>query len=118
MFRIVATIYVLVHGLIHLIGFVVPWRIVEFADLEYSTKIFFEQIDIGDVGQRIWGLVWLGITLAYLPATYGVATDADWTNSVLVPATVASLVVCVLGLPDTVVGILANVIILGVIFWG
>jgi hypothetical protein len=39
MIRIPITIGLIVHGLIHLIGFVVPWRLATMADMPYDTTV-------------------------------------------------------------------------------
>ena len=39
MIRILVMIVLIVHGLIHLIGFVVPWRLATIEDFAYTTTL-------------------------------------------------------------------------------
>jgi hypothetical protein len=55
-----------IHGLIHLLGFIVYLQIGEIEDLPFKTTILFELIDLGNNGIRIFGIIWLMVTVAYL----------------------------------------------------
>ena len=116
--NVIAAIFLIVHGLIHLIGFVVFWQIAEFEDISYTTTVLGGRLDIGDVGMRVLGVVWLLITAAFVIA--GVATffSPSWWWSFTLAVTVASLIVTLLGWPDAKFGMLANIIILLFLFFG
>jgi hypothetical protein len=62
---------------------------------------------------RAVGLAWLGLAVGFVIVAYGIWRDRPGA----VPATAliagVSLVVCVLGLPDTVFGIPIDIAILG-----
>ena len=47
------------HGVAHLVGFAVPWKLVSTAEVPYRTTILGGMIDIGDTGARALGVVWL-----------------------------------------------------------
>ncbi len=110
--NIIAAIYLIVHGLIHLIGFVVFWQIAEIEDISYTTTVLAGRLDIGDVGIRILGVVWLLITVAFVIAGVAIFFSPPWWWSFTLAVTVASLVVTILGWPDAKIGVLANIIIL------
>lgn len=57
--RIAIGIYFLVHGLCHFVGFVVPWKILTMKDEPYKTTLVAGSINVGDVGIRVVGLLWL-----------------------------------------------------------
>ena len=42
------------HGIAHLPGFAVPWRLMTSAELPYKTTAFGGAIEIGDTGARLW----------------------------------------------------------------
>lgn len=46
MLGILAAIGLILHGLIHLFGFVVPWRIT--MEEQYSTTLFAGKLDVGE----------------------------------------------------------------------
>jgi hypothetical protein len=115
MLRFVAAVGIGLHGLIHLIGFVVPWRLAELPEFAYTTAVLAGSIEIGDLGVRILGLLWLLVTVAFVVAAIGVARRTSWALPVTAGTAVASTILCVLALPDAVMGIVVNVAIVGAI---
>ena len=57
--RIVLSLALVLHGLIHLVGFVIPWRLAEIRGFAYSTSVAWGRIDVGEGGARALGLGWL-----------------------------------------------------------
>ncbi|HJX66672.1 MAG TPA: ABC transporter permease [Polyangia bacterium] len=110
--RIAIGIYLLVHGFCHFVGFVVPWKIVTMKDEPYKTTLVVGSVDVGDVGIRIVGLLWLIAGVAFLAAALGVFASWSWWRTATLWFAIASLVLCVLGLPGAKIGILANALIL------
>lgn len=47
--------FLLLHGVAHLVGFAVPWRLVRSEEVPYKTTILSGTVDVGDVGIRILG---------------------------------------------------------------
>ena len=47
------------HGLAHLPGFLVAWRLRELPMLPYTTTILGGHFDVGALGARLLGLGWL-----------------------------------------------------------
>lgn len=110
--RIAAAIILFLHGLIHLIGVVVFLKIVETKDLPYSTKVLGGRVDIGELGTRILGVLWLVATIGYVIASYAVVADLGWWQGAVVATTCLSLFVTILGWKDSVFGTIFNVLIL------
>ena len=54
----------LVHGVAHLVGFVVPWRIVTSSEVPYRTTLL--GADIGQAGVRALGLAWLLVSVLFV----------------------------------------------------
>jgi hypothetical protein len=115
MTRRIAAILLALHGVIHLIGFVTPWRIATLEGFAYRTTLLDGAFDVGDLGVRVVGLVWLGLTVGFLAAGYGVWRGERWAVGLTGGLAVVSLVVCLLGLPETFAGIAINVVILAVV---
>jgi len=110
--RIAVGIYLLVHGLCHLVGFLVPWKIITSKEEPYKTTLLAGAFDVGHVGIRVVGILWLLTALAIMAAGIGAfASWAGWRNTALALA-LASLVLCVLGLPGAKIGIPANLLLL------
>ena len=115
MIRRIAAILLALHGVIHLIGFVTPWRIATLEGFAYRTTVFNGAFDIGDAGVRVVGLVWLGLALGFLAAGYGVWLRKPWALGLVGALGVMSLFVCLVGLPETAAGIAINVVILATV---
>jgi hypothetical protein len=115
--RLVAAALLAVHGLIHLIGFVVPWRIAEAEGFAYRTTALGGSVELGTTGAQLVGLAWLAIAVGFVVASIGVWRRSAWALGLTVALAIASLFVCALGLPETVAGIVVNVAILAVAAW-
>jgi hypothetical protein len=112
MIRIIFAIYLFIHGAAHLIGFLVPWRIVESEDALYKTKIYNNRIDVGHTGIRILGIMWLLIAFAFFYSAITTFLELPVWELLTLVTTVISFILCILNLPDTKFGIAANVIII------
>ena len=117
MTRVILAALVAIHGVIHLIGFVVPWRIATLDGFAYRTATAGGALDLGDAGVRLVGLVWLVCAVGFIVAGVGIALRATWGLPLAGGLAVVSLVVCLLGLPETVAGIAVDVVILGAVTW-
>lgn len=108
-----AAIFVLLHGLVHLIGVIAFWKL-GLRD-QYSTKILGGAVDIGEVGTYGLGAAWLFVTIGYVVAAYLMFfAQPNWRAGLGV-ITVFSLVLTILGWKDTILGTVVNVIILVVL---
>jgi len=105
------------HGLIHLIGFVVLWQLAVVDGFAYRTTALGGALALGDVGARLIGAAWLVLGVGFVLAavvTWRGTRQAAGLTAVLAAA---SIIVCVLGLPETVAGIVVNIAILAVLGW-
>lgn len=110
--RNLAAAVLALHGLIHLIGFVVPWRIAALEGFAYRTSALNGALELGDPGARLVGLAWLVLAIAFVVAAVAVWRRARWAAPTVGALAVASLAVCALGLPETIAGIAVNAAIL------
>ena len=115
MIRRIAAILLALHGVIHLIGFVTPWRIATLEGFAYRTTVFNGALDVGDVGARFIGLVWLGLTFGFLAAGYGIWRGTRWAAGLTAVLAIVSLIVCLLGLPEAGAGVVIDVLILAAV---
>jgi hypothetical protein len=115
MIRRTAAVVLALHGVIHLIGFVSPWRIASLEGFAYRMTVLGGAQDIGDVGVRLIGLVWLGLTFGFLAAGHAVWRGKPWAVSLTGALAMVSLIVCVAGLPETAAGVAIDVVILATV---
>jgi len=116
--RIIVAILLIVHGLVHLLGFVVPWRLATVEGLAYKTTLLSGRLDVGEAGIRVVGLLWLLAAVGFVVAGVTVFALHPWWRAVTLSVTLVSLVLCVLGWPDTRPGVLINLVILGYLLFG
>jgi hypothetical protein len=115
MLRTLSALVLALHGLIHLIGFLVPFRIAELQGYAYTTSAAWGRIELGDGGARVVGVLWLLATVAFLVVAYGIWQGTSWAVPLTAVAAACSLVLCILGSPAAAAGIAVNVAILAVI---
>ncbi len=116
--NVLAAIYLIVHGVIHVIGFVANFQIAEIEDVTYSTTVLAGRLDVGDVGTRVLGIAWLLVAVAFVISGVTIFFSPSWWWSFTLAVTVVSLILTVLGWPDARFGVLANIIILIFLFIG
>lgn len=118
MLQIIIAMGLILHGLIHLIGFLVNWQIVTFEDISYSTTVLAGKISLGDGSIRGLGVLWLLATFGYVVAGVGVLMLAPWWLGLTLWVTLLSVVLCILGWPEAQFGVYINLIILAYLVFG
>jgi hypothetical protein len=109
--RLIA-VFLTLHGLIHGLGFVSWWRLAALDGLPYTTVVANGAFDVGHVGIRLLALAWLVAGGALL-----IAAALVWRRSAMAvraawAAATCSLVICLLGLPASILGVAIDVAIL------
>jgi hypothetical protein len=113
--RRIAAVTLALHGLVHLIGFVVPWRLAQVEGFAYRTTALDGAIVLGEAGSLVIGLAWLAVAVGFMVGAVGVWEARAWAVPVVGVLAAASLVVCLLGLPETVAGLAFDIVILGAV---
>lgn len=117
MTRIVLAAAIAAHGLIHLIGFVVPWQLAAVAGFPYRTTVLDGTADLGEVGVRLVGMLWLAGAIGFVVAAVGIVRRTTWALPLTAILAIGSLMVCLVGLPETAMGIAVNALILAGVAW-
>ena len=103
----------LAHGVAHLPGFLAAWRLVEIPQLPHTTTVFGGMLDIGHVGIRAVGILWLMVGAASVTAASAVLLRSGWAPAFVSIVLALSTVLCIAGWPAARLGLLANVVIAG-----
>jgi hypothetical protein len=99
------------HGVAHLVGFVVPWKLMTRPEMPYRTTILGGMMNVGDAGVRLIGILWLAIAVAFVVVAGGVV--AGWSMRMAVFALLAlSSAFCVIGWPEARFGLIVNAALL------
>ncbi|NOY61522.1 MAG: ABC transporter permease [Calditrichaeota bacterium] len=106
------------HGFAHLVGFVVPWRIATLEEMPYKTTVLADSVNVGDLGIRVMGILWLITALAFAVSGIGVLARLTWWLPVTVIVAVFSFFLCIIGWPDSRIGVFINVAIVAFLLVG
>jgi hypothetical protein len=110
------------HGVAHLVGFVVPWRIARLEEMPYGTTLLGGRVDVGDSGIRLVGVLWLLGALAFWGSAAALLLMVPWWGWLTMGVSVFSLVLCVFGWPQAKIGVPVNLLVLTVVvvdfIWG
>lgn len=117
LYTIIAIVLIL-HGLIHLIGFAVNWQLVTLADIPYSTSVLVGKVYVGAAGIRVVGIFWLIVTVGFVVAGIGLLILAPWWYALTFWMALFSLVLCILAWPEAQFGAYTNLIILAFLLVG
>jgi hypothetical protein len=111
--RIAIAVFLALHGFAHVVGFAGSFGLAE--SIPYKTTILGGTIDLGDTGIRAFGLLWLVAAGAFLVASAAAMTGQAWWVKATLLATVASLALSIMAIPEARIGVMLNVAILAAI---
>ena len=112
MWNILLAVALGLHGLIHILGPLAYFKLVEMKDIPYKTTLLAGRWDIGDKGIRIFGSIWLLILIGYIIGLSGLVANQGWWYGLTIAITGASLLICILDVPGTKFGVVINVVLL------
>jgi hypothetical protein len=110
--RFIIGLVLIAHGLAHGVGFIIPWRIGPGKRAPYDTTILSGFVDLGDLGSRAMGILWLVAGVVFVAAGLGVMAAASWGGIVTLDAAMLSLILSIIGWPDSRVRGFINIAIL------
>ncbi len=116
--RYLLAVLMTVHGMAHLVGFVVPWKLVNLREAPYRTTILAGKVDVGDAGIRVMGLTWLLAAVAFVVVAVGLILDFSWSLPAAALTLGASMALSIVGWPESRLGILINVVLLAILAVG
>jgi len=111
MMRVALAALLIVHGVAHLAGFVVPWKLVSTPEMLYKTTVFGGMLDAGDVGARTLGIVWLTVAVGFVLIGGAVLTGLG-ARAWLFAMVMLSIGLCGAGWPEARIGLVVNAALL------
>ena len=116
--RIALSILLLLHGVAHLPGFLVSWRLMKADTVPYGTTIVGGALDVGDGGIRLVGVLWLLVAAACVVAgVAGLRGTTGWPTLAL-SAVTFSFLLCIIGWPAARLGLALDAALLAVLSFG
>src|SRR5690349_17519524 len=114
--RYVLAALMALHGIAHLVGFVGSWNLGPPAPaVPYKTTVLAGHVDLGDVGIRVVGVLWLAAAIAFVVTAVGAAMNVEWWMRMALVVTLGSLALTVLEWPLARIGLYVDVALLGAI---
>lgn len=117
MVRILLVLVLAGHALAHLPGFLVSWGLATYPELPYRTTVLAGRVEVGTTGIRSLGVVWLLLALGFAGLAAAAFFRAEWAVPGIAAAVVVSLLMSILGWPEARVGVPANLLVAGLLFW-
>ena len=108
-------VFFALHGVVHVIGFAVPWKLGGPRSVAYSTSLFNRSLEVGDAGVKLVGLIWLATALAFLAVAVLLWRRHAWAVRLTIGLLLVSLVLCVAGLPGSIMGLAIDVALLAIL---
>lgn len=106
MLKAVFTVFVSIHGLIHLLGFAKEWRLSD--STQVSGKTLFH---IGEGASKAMGVLWLLACLIFLASASAYALKIEWWWMIVAVGLIVSQTLIVIYWVDAKFGTIANIII-------
>ncbi|RLD49074.1 MAG: hypothetical protein DRI88_01425 [Bacteroidetes bacterium] len=110
--NIALAVFLFIHGFAHIVGFLVYWKLMKDKEVTYKTTIYPGNINIGDSGVRLLGIVYLAVALSFGLLGYDLISQPFVLSKYIWAVVVVSLVLCITGWPDTKFGVVANLILI------
>ena len=114
--RFAFAFFLLIHGIAHLPGFVVPWRLATLTEMPYKTTLLSGAVDVGPVGARAIGLLWLLAGLGCVATAVAALRGTPGWPTFALGVLGLSLALSVLGWPDSGMGLVINLGLLAILF--
>ena len=114
--RYVLAALLLIHGFAHTVGFLVPWKLAKLEEMPYKTTLLGGRWDVGDAGIRGMGVLWLLVGLALFTLGGALALTGVLLGDQILAFSFVSSVLCILGWPDSKLGLVANAVIVALYF--
>jgi hypothetical protein len=115
MIRIAAwliALFVAGHGIAHLVGCFVSWRWMSSPEVSYTTTLLGGRVDIGDMGRRVMGAMWLAGAVAFVIAGGALALGRPIAPLLVAGAALGSLLLCAIDWPQARIGMAVNLVLL------
>jgi hypothetical protein len=108
-------VFMALHGLVHVVGFTVPWGLGGPKGVEYRTTLLNGFIEVGHTAVKLIGFVWVAAALGFVVVAVMLWRGRPWARPSTVAALLGSLVLCLAGLPASVMGLGIDVVTLGLL---
>lgn len=102
----------ILHGLIHILGTLTEFNLVEIEDFSGKTLI-----SLSDATKKVLGVIWALVMIMFLVAAFGLYADLDWWRSLTIASIIISQILVIIWWPDAKFGTIANLLIVTMMYF-
>src|SRR5687767_14447444 len=111
--RLFLATFMILHGFAHMVGFVGALGLS--SQIPYKTTIMSGRVEVGAIGMRLMGVLWLLAALAFVFVGLAAWAKQSWWMEASIGLAAASLMLCIAELPDARIGMAINTILIAAI---
>jgi hypothetical protein len=105
------------HGVAHMVGFAGSWQLAATTEMPYKTTVLGGNLDLGDAGIRVVGVLWALAALAFVTVSGATALDKPWWPTAAVIVALASMALTLVELPQARVGLVVNLALIATLLF-
>lgn len=114
---IVATVVLVLHGLIHLMGTASYMKLAEVQGLPYKTTVLGGSWDLGTSGMAVYGALWAVAAIGFVVTALAFWFGWAWWQPALLGVTLFSLALTALDWNVAFTGVIVNLVILALVWF-
>ena len=115
--RIALAVLMALHGVAHMVGFAGSWQLAATNEIPYKTTVLGGNLDLGDAGIRVVGVLWAVAAVAFVTVSGAAALDKAWWPTAAVIVALGSLALTVLELPQAKIGLVVNLALIATLLF-
>ncbi len=115
---IIASVLLILHGLIHLMGTAAYMKLAVIDQLPYKTTVLGGRWELGPRGTTVYGALWAVAAIGFIVAAVALLSGWTWWQPVLIGVTLFSLILTALDWGVAYAGVIINIVILAVLWLG
>jgi hypothetical protein len=105
------------HGIAHVVGFAGAWQIAP-EGFPYRTTVLKGHVDLGNVGIRVVGVLWLVLAVGFVTVAVGAVGGVAWWTAAALGVATVSLLLSILEFPEARLGVVINLLIIAALAAG
>lgn len=113
----VGSIIFLGHGMVHLLGTAVYLELADIAEFPYKTTLLGSAVNVGDMGMRVFGVLWAVAAIGFVAAAGVLVTNWEHWPLLVGAVAVFSLTLTVLDYTVAYAGIVVNLGIVSIVVY-
>lgn len=107
--KVIISVLLILHGIAHTVGFATSWKLANPSG--FKTTVFGGNVDLGEFGIRITGLMWLITGAAFVVLAVAWFTNRSWAMSLAWGTLIVSSLLTIIEWPEARIGLTVNAVL-------